>query len=91
MADGYSLPSLPATPLPPSRPSHPFPPLQTNPFLADKLFTVGGVAPRIGGMRVVPTSDDEVLLETSMIWGSQAQVRGGEGRVGGCRFQPIVN
>ncbi|PNW75817.1 hypothetical protein CHLRE_12g559450v5 [Chlamydomonas reinhardtii] len=47
--------------------------LKTNPFLADKLFTVGGVAPRIGGMRVVPTSDDEVLLETSMIWGSQAQ------------------
>ncbi|KAG2431308.1 hypothetical protein HYH02_013439 [Chlamydomonas schloesseri] len=47
--------------------------LKTNPFLADKLFTVGAVAPRIGGMRVVPTADDEVLLETSMIWGSQAQ------------------
>ncbi|GIL71431.1 hypothetical protein Vretimale_2707 [Volvox reticuliferus] len=46
--------------------------IKHNPFLADKLFTVGSVAPRLGGMRVVPTADDEVLLETSLIWGSQA-------------------
>ncbi|EFJ52270.1 hypothetical protein VOLCADRAFT_86525 [Volvox carteri f. nagariensis] len=44
-----------------------------NPFLADKVFTVGQVAPRLGGMRVVPTADDEVLLETSLIWGSEAK------------------
>ncbi|GIL46177.1 hypothetical protein Vafri_3227 [Volvox africanus] len=45
--------------------------IKNNPFLADKLFSVGSVAPRLGGMRVVPTADDEVLLETSLIWGSQ--------------------
>ncbi|KAG2484002.1 hypothetical protein HYH03_017169 [Edaphochlamys debaryana] len=46
--------------------------LRPNPWLADKLFNLGATAPRIGGMRVVPTADDEVLMETSMIWGSQA-------------------
>ncbi|GLC34697.1 hypothetical protein PLESTB_001233100 [Pleodorina starrii] len=45
-----------------------------NPFLTDKLFSVGSVAPRLGGVRVVPTADDEVLLETSLIWGSEAKL-----------------
>lgn len=37
------------------------------------------VAPRMGGFKVVPTADDEVLLETSASWGSKAQVGSGGG------------
>ncbi len=40
------------------------------------------VAPRMGGFKVVPTADDEVLLETSASWGSKAQVGRGWGEEG---------
>lgn len=43
-----------------------------EPIFSKKDFTIGTAPPRCGGFKVVPTSEDEVLLETDLVWGSNA-------------------
>ncbi len=37
-------------------------------------FTIGSVPPRIGGIKCYDTSDDEVVLEVPLVWGSNCTV-----------------
>lgn len=40
-------------------------------------FKIGGMPPRVGGIKGINTSDDEVILEVPLLWGSDCQVRAG--------------
>lgn len=44
-------------------------------YLKNKAFTLGKQAPKVEGIRVIPTSDDELLLDLTAVWGSSMQVR----------------
>ncbi|MEW5299187.1 MAG: hypothetical protein WDW36_002226 [Sanguina aurantia] len=39
-------------------------------FTAGKQFSTGSVAPRIGGLKIYTSTDDEVTLEIPILWGS---------------------
>ena len=40
-----------------------------------KVFDIGPVPPRLGGIKTYDTSDDEVMIEMPLMWGSQSKVR----------------
>ena len=44
-----------------------------------KVFTCGTCPPRLAGIKGYSTSEDEVVLEIPLIWGSDCIVRGGGG------------
>lgn len=44
---------------------------------ATQEFTIGSHPPRLAGIKSYNTPDDEVMLETPIIWGSNSQVRAG--------------
>ncbi len=45
-----------------------------SPGMWPQDFTVGAVPPRLGGIKSYDTSDDEVILEVPLLWGSTCQV-----------------
>jgi hypothetical protein len=44
-------------------------------LLPAQAFTVGTLPPRVGGIKYANTSDDEVILEIPLVWGSDCKVR----------------
>lgn len=45
-------------------------------YLKGKMFTLGGHAPKMEGIRVIPTADDELMLDLTAVWGSSMQASG---------------
>jgi hypothetical protein len=43
---------------------------------APQEFKIGGQPPRVGGIKGINTSDDEVILEVPLLWGSDCKVGG---------------
>ncbi len=44
-----------------------------------KVFDLGDHPPRVSGIKVYQSDDDEAILELPMMWGASAQVGGGRG------------
>uniref|UniRef100_A0A7S0S0C1 C2 domain-containing protein n=1 Tax=Chlamydomonas leiostraca TaxID=1034604 RepID=A0A7S0S0C1_9CHLO len=42
-------------------------------WVKDKDFDIGKIPPRMGGVKSYNTSDDEVVIETPLVWGSDCQ------------------
>jgi len=49
----------------------------STPAPAEKYFTLGDFPVRVAGMKVYHTADETCILETPVVWGSNAAVRGG--------------
>jgi hypothetical protein len=43
-------------------------------WVKDKSFHMGTIAPRVGGIKVYETSEDEVVMEVPLIWGGNMKV-----------------
>lgn len=44
-------------------------------WVKDKVFTVGSIPPRVGGIKLYDTSEDEVIIEVPLLFGSNVKVR----------------
>lgn len=56
----------------------------STPAPAEKYFTLGDFPVRVAGMKVYHTADETCILETPVVWGSNAAVRGAPGAVWAC-------